>query len=79
MKNIGPKSSSWLKAVGITSREELISRGVAEVYVELKLEGFTVSKNMLWALWGAAEGEHWNNIPDSEKQRLLKQIDELSG
>ena len=70
MKNIGGKSGHWLKQIGIESVADIQQRGIANIYVELKLQGHNVSKNMMWALWGAVNEAHWQEIPSSEKERL---------
>ena len=53
LRNLGPKSSAWLRAVGIKDLEDLKRIGPAEVYLRLQREGFKVSMNLVWALQGA--------------------------
>jgi len=76
MRNIGPKSSAWLHAVGITGLEDLRSLGALEAFLRVKRAGFNASLNLLWALAGALNDCPWNRLPPGERQALLLALHE---
>ncbi|MBZ0299577.1 MAG: TfoX/Sxy family protein [Anaerolineae bacterium] len=75
LKNIGPKTTSWLEAVGIHTLEDLEAVGVVEAYLRLKAAfPDRVSLNALWGLQGAVMEIPWNQIPEDIKQDILNQV-----
>jgi hypothetical protein len=75
LRNLGPKSSEWLSAVGVHSLEDVERLGVVETYLRVKAAfPDRVSLNMLWGLQGAVMEIPWNQIPEDIKLDLLKQI-----
>jgi DNA transformation protein len=71
LRNIGPKTSERLAAVGITDEEQLNALGSVEAYRRLK-EAFPrdVSLVALYALEAALLDCHWNDLPPGVKERL---------
>jgi DNA transformation protein and related proteins len=76
IKNMGPKSTEWLKEIGIFTVEDVEREGVMEVYLRLKAGRPGISRVMLYALQGAVLNLHWNALPDELKEELLQQLDE---
>ncbi len=74
-KNLGPKSTSWLAAVGIETLEDLTAVGAVEAYRRCRDAGFPTSKNLLWALAGALLNIPWNELPLEVKAKLSRQLD----
>lgn len=74
MKNIGPKSSEWLRAVGINTLKDLKKAGAVEVYQMVKDKGFNVSLNLLWALEGAIQARPWFSFTNEEKKCLKQKL-----
>lgn len=71
LRNVGPKSATLLRAVGIDALEKLREIGAAAAYRRVKfVEPRAVSLNMLWALQGALTDRDWRDIPPGEKDRL---------
>ncbi len=70
LKNIGPKSASWLEELGIHTRSDLAAYGSVEVYRALKASGRRVSVILVYALEGALLDLHWQALPPSLKQKL---------
>ncbi|MBI2518661.1 MAG: TfoX/Sxy family protein [Opitutae bacterium] len=68
--NLGPKSSAWLAAAGIHTREQLERLGPIEACRRIRQSGHPVSVLMAYALEGALIGTHWNAIPFETKQWL---------
>jgi DNA transformation protein len=77
LKNLGNTSVNWLRVIGVSSREDLITKGAAAAYLQIKHRGIRVSKTLLYALHGATIDTHWNDLSPSVKQSLLEQTVEL--
>ncbi len=70
LKNLGPVSEQWLRAVGIHSRDELEKLGSVEAYRLVRLHGFNASLNLLYALEAALLNLHWTALSPQTKARL---------
>lgn len=70
LRNIGPASEQWLRAVGIHSRSDLERMGAAEAFHLIRQHGFRASLNLLYALEGALHDEHWNDLSVEIKAKL---------
>ncbi len=68
--NLGPKSTAWLRAGGITTLEQVRRLGPIEVCRRLRAKGFSVSVVMAYALEGALSGTYWNALPHETKAWL---------
>jgi DNA transformation protein len=78
LRNLGPKTSGWLRDVGIVTMEDLEALGAAAAYVRLKAAfPHKVSLNALWGLQGALLGIRWNQLPETMKADLLAEVEEL--
>ena len=71
LKNIGAASVNILHAVGIHSVDDLKEVGPVETYMRIKNRGINVSKVMLYALQGALDNTHWNDLSPQEKAELI--------
>ncbi len=70
LKNIGPVSMEWLRAVGIASREDLEAIGSVEAYRLVKAHGFNASLNLLYALEAALQEIQWTALSPQTKAKL---------
>lgn len=70
LKNIGPVSAQWLRAVGIHTLEELAALGAVEAYRCVGQHGLKPSLNLLYALEGALRDLHWTALPVNLQQKL---------
>ena len=75
--NLGPKSSAWLREIGLTSLEEVRALGPIEVCRRLHAGGRPVSALMAYALEGALTGCHWNAIPCETKEFLAAEFAQM--
>ncbi|MDN3651478.1 TfoX/Sxy family DNA transformation protein [Thalassotalea ponticola] len=76
LKGLGPKSEKCLNDIGIKTRSDLESIGPVKAFVKLRNECYVKpSLNFLYAMVGAIEGKHWTKIAQSEKGRLLLELD----
>ncbi|GAB2189129.1 TfoX/Sxy family protein [Sessilibacter sp. MAH2] len=79
LKNIGAASVNILHAVGIHNTDDLKEVGAVEAYVRIKKRGINVSKVMLYALQGALQDRHWNDLGPDTKAKLVAEVKHLSG
>ncbi|MEO8613089.1 MAG: TfoX/Sxy family protein [Chloroflexota bacterium] len=75
IRNIGPKTISWLHEVGIHTQADLEDLGAVETYKRLK-KAFPqkVSLNALYGLQGAILNIPWNALPPDMKADLIAQV-----
>jgi DNA transformation protein len=79
IRNIGPKTMSWLHAVGIHTQADLEDLGAVEAYKRLKAAfPHKVTLNALYGLQGAILNIHWNALPPDMKADLKAQVTEHS-
>lgn len=79
IRNIGPKTLSWLHEIGIHTQSDLEDLGAVEVYKRLKAAfPHKVSLNALYGLHGAILNLHWNALPPDMKAELKAQVQESS-
>jgi len=71
LRNIGPKSSAWLRQVGLHTREELADAGAVDAFMRVKRAGFKPTLNLLYAIEGALRDCHWQEIPDERRKELV--------
>lgn len=72
--NIGSKSMTWLRAVGIESRRDLEAVGSVMAYVMVRDAGFAPSLNLLYALEAGLQDRHWLSLTEEEKASLRDQV-----
>ena len=70
LRNIGKELEKKLKAVDITTAEELKSIGSEEAFIRVKLHYPEVCLVHLYALEGAVSDTDYNQLSDDVKQRL---------
>lgn len=76
MQGLGPKSEQQLIAIGITTPDELIKIGPVAAYLKLHSnKNNKVSLNFLYALVGAVENIHWQTVAQTEKSRLIQELE----
>ena len=78
LRNIGPKSAAWLRQVGLRTQEDLVAAGPVDAFMRVKRAGFKPSLNMLYALEGALQDCHWQEIPEARRAELVLASDEAS-
>lgn len=68
--NLGPKSTGWLLDIGVETRQDLVEMGIVPAYCLLKAQGYPVSLNLLYALYGALHDVPWNKVSPEVKEQL---------
>ena len=71
MRNIGPKSAAWLRQVGLRSLEDIAAIGTVDAFMKVRRAGFKPSLNLLYALEGALQNCHWQEVPDARRTELV--------
>ena len=77
LRNLGPKSATWLHAVGIHTRADLERLGAVRAYLQVKRGGFNATLNLLYALAGVLLDVRWNKLPQDERSRLILEVDAI--
>ncbi len=77
IKNIGPAFEKSLKAVGITSAEQLRDMGADAAYTKLLENGSKPHFIGYYVLHMALQGRPWNDCKGDEKKALRKQFDKI--
>lgn len=77
LRNLGKTSVQWLRATGIHNAEELRQQGPVAAYCAVRARGFRASKTLLFAIAGALQDIHWNQLDPVYKQQLLRQLEEF--
>ena len=75
LRNIGPKSSAWLRQVGLRTREDLDAIGAVEAFMRVKRAGFKPTLNLLYSIEGALRDCHWQEISDARRSELVLAAD----
>lgn len=75
LRNIGPKSSAWLRQVGLRTREELAEIGSVEAFMRVKRAGFKPTLNLLYSIEGALLDCHWQELPEARRDELVAAAD----
>lgn len=75
-RNLGPVTQDILKQLKINSLEELKKRDPVDVYMEMQVKGYFVTRNMLWGLYGAIEDIDWREIPDKVRVEMEAKVED---
>ena len=75
LKNLGPKSVAWLRAVGIDTHAALEEAGAVLAYKIVKHHFPEASVLLLYALQGALSDTHWNALSAAEKATLRQEAE----
>ena len=77
IKNIGPAFETALKAVGITTAEELRALGADAAYTKMLEAGSKPHFIGYYVLHMALQGRPWNDCKGDEKKGLRKKFDKI--
>lgn len=71
LRNIGPKSAAWLRQVGLRTREDLAAAGTLDAFMRVKRAGFKPGLNLLYAIEGALNDCHWQEVSGERRAELV--------
>lgn len=75
LPNLGPASERWLRQAGFASRRDLARAGPVETYLAVRGSGVKAGVNLLYAIAGAIEGRHWQEV---DRAGLVLELDQRS-
>ena len=71
LRNIGPKSAAWLRQVLARAQADLAAAGTVDAFMRVKRAGFKPGLNLLYAIEGALNDCHWQDVPDERRTELV--------
>lgn len=77
LKGLGPKSHEMLQRVGIASAEDFHANDPFELYRRMIEAGVPANLNLLYAMIGAQEDKHWQEIKQTMKTDILFRLDDM--
>lgn len=77
LKGFGPKSEEILAKVDINSVEEFMRADPYDLYRRLKKEVKGTGLNSIYAIIGAQEGVHWQEVARERKTEILLKLDDM--
>ncbi|WP_045737516.1 TfoX/Sxy family protein [Xanthomonas sp. MUS 060] len=75
LRNIGPKSTAWLRQVGVHTFQDLAAIGAIGAFLRVKRAGFKPTLNLLYSLEGALRDCHWQELPAARRTQLLSELE----
>lgn len=75
LRNLGPKSGQWLRAVGIHTIADLQRIGPVVAYRIMKQRQPSTSLNLLWAMAAGLEEMDWRDLGEATKVKLCKEAE----
>jgi len=77
LKGFGPKSEKILAQVNIYSVEEFMETDPYELYAHLKKTVKGTGLNSIYAIIGAQEDMHWQEVARTKKAEILFRLDDM--
>lgn len=77
LKGFGPKSEEILAQVNINSVDEFMAVDPFELYKRLKNKVKGTGLNSIYAIIGAREDKHWQEIANTQKTEILLRLDDM--
>lgn len=77
LKGFGPKSEDILAEVGVYCVDDFMAIDPFELYKQLKLNVKGTGLNSIYAIIGAREGIHWQEVARTRKEEILYRLDDM--
>ena len=77
LKGFGPKSEEILAQVDIHSVDDFMARDPFELYKQLKAKVKGTGLNSIYAIIGAREDIHWQEVANTRKEEILIRLDDM--
>lgn len=77
LKNLGPKSQTWLNQIGVFTRADIERAGSIEIYRRLRQAQLPASLNLVYAIEAMLENIDWRELSAAAKAELKREIDSL--
>jgi DNA transformation protein len=75
LRNLGPASAAWLRAIGVTSDGELERMRAVVAYRLAKQQQPKATLNLLWVLAAGLADRDWRDLTDEQKAELLREAE----
>ena len=77
LKGFGPKSEEIFAKVDIHSVEDFMNAEPFELYARLKRDVKGTGLNSIYAIIGAREDLHWQEVARTQKSEILMRLDDM--
>jgi DNA transformation protein len=77
LKGFGPKSEEILAQVGIESVAQFMQVDAFELYADLKKTVKGTGLNSIYAILGAQQNVHWQEVARTQKYEILLRLDDM--
>jgi len=77
LKGFGPKSEEILAQVGIESVERFMQVDPFQLYADLKQKVKGTGLNSIYAIIGAQQDVHWQEVARTQKYEILLRLDDM--
>ncbi|OUR73078.1 transcriptional regulator [Methylophaga sp. 41_12_T18] len=77
LKGFGDKSEQILAKVGIHSVDKFMSADPFKLYKKLKQTVPRTGLNSIYAIIGAQENKHWQDVAREQKAEILFRLDDM--
>ena len=77
LKGFGPKSEEILAKVNIYDVDGFMKADPFQLYARLKKEVKGTGLNSIYAIIGAQEDIHWQEVARTRKEEILMQLDDM--
>jgi len=77
LKGFGPKSEEILAIVEIYTVEDFMGVDPFELYAKLKVNVKGTGLNSIYAIIGARENIHWQEVASTRKTGILMKLDDM--
>ena len=77
LKGFGPKSEGILANVEVHSVDEFMEIDPYELYAKLKEKVKGTGLNSIYAIIGAREDIHWQEVSRTRKEEILMRLDDM--
>ena len=77
LKGFGPKSEEILAKVDVHSVTEFMDIDPFELYKKLKITVKGTGLNSIYAIIGARENIHWQEVAKTRKEEILMRLDDV--
>jgi len=77
LKGFGPKSEEVFTGIKIHTIEEFMAIDPFELYARLKKEVKGTGLNSIYAIIGARDNLHWQEVSRTRKEEILIRLDDM--
>jgi DNA transformation protein len=77
LKGFGPKSEEIMAQIGIESVEQFMQADAFQMYADLKEKVKGTGLNSIYAILGAQQDVHWQEVSRTQKYEILLRLDDM--